>query len=84
MFISRVNGERAKGWQVRIERRTLTIRKFFSDSKYGSKAKAKRVAVQFRDKIVREKKVQLPAEGILVFDGGKPVWRKARRSDGVL
>lgn len=74
MFISRVDGERARGWQVRIERKSLTVRKFYSDSKHGSRAKALEAATKFRDKIVREKKVETPKEGILVYKRGRWVW----------
>ena len=74
MFISRVDGERAQGWQVRVERKSITVRRFFSDSKHGSGAKALKAATKFRDTLVREKKIETPREGVLVFRKGKWLW----------
>lgn len=77
MFVSRVDGSRAKGWQVRIERKSFTTRRFFSDSKFGGKQKAKREAMKARDEIVRKNGVQMdPPDGVLMFKNGKPIWMK--------
>lgn len=75
MFISRVDTPRARGWQFRIERTALTVRKFFSDSKYGSRTKALKAAKKFRDRFVREHKVQLPQSGVLVYHQGRWRWQ---------
>lgn len=74
LFISRVEGSRARGWQVRIERKELTVRKFYSDSKYGSRAKALKAATKFRDQIVRQHKVRTPHGGVLVHRNGQWRW----------
>ena len=74
MFISRVEGSRARGWQVRVERKSLTVRKFYSDSKYGSRAGALKAAAKFRDELVRKNQIKMPQEGVLVYRGGQWRW----------
>lgn len=74
MFISRVDGSRARGWQVRVERKSLTVRRFYSDSKYGSNAKALKAATKFRDELVKKHDVATSHDGVLAFKNGKWVW----------
>lgn len=84
MFVSRMDGPTTHGWNVRIERKTLTKRQFFSDSKYGGRHTALKAALKKRDDLVREHHVEMNHDGVLAFEGGKFVWRAPRTSDGLL
>lgn len=49
--ISRVESNRALGWQVRYEREDFVCYKFFSDAQHGGKRKALLRAKQLRDSL---------------------------------
>ncbi len=57
--ITRINivlPKRTNGFQVRVNRRGISINEFFSDKKYGGRAGALSEAMHFRDGVVRDLK----------------------------
>jgi len=52
MWLSRVEGKKVHGWQFRIERKEITERKFFRDSKYGSNDLALEAAKIYRNEFL--------------------------------
>lgn len=52
--VSRVDYEHNHGYSVRIQRKHKETSKLFSDAVYGGKLKAKRAAIQWREKMLKE------------------------------
>lgn len=51
-WLSRVDSKNTHGWQFRIERKEITERKFFRDSKFGSNEKALAAAKEHRNQFL--------------------------------
>ena len=64
------------GWYVRIRREGSTTAKFFRDSKYGTRTKALKAAIVFRDQLLAN--LKLPASK------RKVLHRSGRNTSGIV